>query len=60
MNYLTRIGDRLSAVEKGLQSLKVVEKKVEDFDQELKKKLWTATMDKDKTMNDRVSKKKKK
>lgn len=55
MNYLLTLGKRLGTVEERLQSLKVVEEKVEGFDKELKK-LWTAIMDRDKAVNDRVTK----
>ena len=52
---LTRIEGKISHMETRLKSLDIVEKKVSEFDSELKK-LWTYSMDTSKMSEERISK----
>ena len=52
---LTRIEGKISHMETRLKSLDIVEKKVSEFDSELKK-LWTYIMDTRKQSEERISK----
>ena len=54
MRYLANIDMKLTEVNRRLQTLDIVEKKIDDFDKELKK-MYTTCEDRNKKMNEKVT-----